>query len=122
VSGTRRGRKSVSASEEVTVSLKEVYVSVEGVDANGIGCSFSVHLLKDGQRIASRFFLRPSGGRAHPGDEMAHFDFRLPIGVVADGKLRVEIEPSEQSVARKPVNIDELRQPTLRVYLLLQSD
>jgi tyrosinase len=125
MSGARKARKSVPLSETVAVNTREVNVAIEGLDPAGITRSFAVHLLKDGKRIASRFFFRPSedaeatrsGGRS----EIVHFDFLLPIDVVADGKLRVEIEPVEPVVPREPALSEQIGHPTLSVYLMLET-
>jgi tyrosinase len=82
-------RKSVPLSEAVAVNTRQVNVAVEGLDRARIPGSFKVHLLKDGQRIASRFMFQPSGGadyvEAIVANQFAHFDFLLPIDAVADG-------------------------------------
>jgi tyrosinase len=126
MSGSRKSRKSVPISETVAVNTREVNVAVEGLDPSAISSSFAVHLLKDGQRIASRFFFQPSGGAnaSQPGlpPEPAHFDFLLPIDAVADGKLSVEIEPTGSTRPEQRPQPERMGRPTLRVYLMLESD
>jgi tyrosinase len=108
------------------VNTREVNVAIEGVDSGAIADSFSVHLVKDGRRIASRFFFQAPGGAdaAQPGSppQLAHFDFLLPIDMVADGKLTVEIEPAESPLTGQRPELKPMGQPTLRVYLMLESD
>ena len=102
---------SVPVSEAVTVDTRQVNVAIEDLDCAKITGSFKVHLLKDGQRIASRFMFQPSGGTDHVeavgATRFAHFDFLLPIDAVADGKLSVEVEPLETSARRaRPARTD----------------
>src|SRR5262245_43132480 len=96
--GPRKARKSVSIAEKVAVNTREVNVAVEGLDPRAIPGSFRVHLVKDGQRIASSFFFQaPDDANSAQSDasrQLAHFDFLLPIDVVADGEFGVEIEPA----------------------------
>lgn len=133
MSGAREGRKSVPISEAVSVSTRDVTVSVEGVDPAAIAGPFAVHLVKDGRRIASRFFFQPSAGAAPPAaglehrfgaeSRLAHFDFVLPIEAVSNGRLQVEIEPRGP---RPPAAAGDLPppepagRPTLSVHLMLE--
>lgn len=126
MNGARKTRKSVPISDAVAVNTREVNVAVEGLDPSAIAGSFSVHLVKDQRRIASRFFFQASDGAdaAEPGapPQLAHFDFLLPIEVVADGKLTVEIEPAESPLPGQRPELERMGRPTLRVYLMLESD
>jgi tyrosinase len=126
MNGARKTRKSVPLSEAVAVNTREVNVAVEGLDPSAIAGSFAVHLLKDERRIASRFFFQASGGAdaAQPGPppQLAHFDFLLPIDVVADGKLTVEIEPAGSPLPGQRPQLEQMGHPTLSVYLMLESD
>src|ERR1700761_3902015 len=87
MNGARKTRKSVPISETVAVNTREVNVAIEGVDRIGIAGSFTVHLIKNRERIASRFFFQPSDGmeavEAGGENQFARFDFLLPIEVVA---------------------------------------
>lgn len=124
MNGARKARKSVSIAEKVVVNTREVNVAVDGIDASAIGSSFAVHLVKDGQRIASRFFFQPSDlAPPAPPNQFAHFDFVLPIHVVADGTLGIEIEPKRSTAAeqRRPQR-EQIGQATLSVYLMLELD
>jgi len=56
MSGARKVRKSVPLSTTASVNTREVNVAVEGLDPTAIRGSFIVHLVKNGRRIASRFF------------------------------------------------------------------
>ncbi|MCF8476857.1 MAG: hypothetical protein K9G60_07480 [Pseudolabrys sp.] len=126
MSGARKASKSVPISEAVAVNGREVNVAIEGLDLAGIARSFAVHLVKDGQRIASRFFFQPSFGTdpAQSGrpSELAHCDFLLSFDVVADAKLQVEIEPHEPTAPGEPIRPEQIGAPTLSVYLMLETD
>jgi tyrosinase len=126
MSGARKSRKSVPLSETVAVNTREVNVAVEGLDPSAIAGSFSVHLLKDGRRIASSFFFQapddPGRSQRDAARQLAHFDFFLPMDVVADGKLTVDIEPAESTVPGERPRLEQMGHPTLSVYLMLESD
>ena len=126
MSDARKTRKSVPISESVAVNTREVNVAVEGLDPSAIEGSFAVHIVKDKRRIASRFFFQASDGAdaAQPGSprQLAHFDFLLPIDVVADGKLTVEIEPAGSALPGQRPELERMGRPTLSVYLMLESD
>jgi tyrosinase len=124
MSGARKTRKSVPISKAVAVNTREVNVAVEGLDTRAIAGSFTVHLLKNGRRIASRFFFQAadSAGLPQSGPPIAHFDFLLPIDVVADGKLSIEVEPAGSTLPGEPPQLDQMGQPTLSVYLMLEFD
>ena len=126
MSGARKTRKSVPVSETVVVNTREVNVAIEGLDPGAIAGSFSVHLVKDERRIASRFFFQAPDGAAaaQPGapPQLVHFDFVLPIDLVADGKLTVEIEPAESPLTGQRPEPGRMGHPTLSVYLMLESD
>jgi tyrosinase len=125
MNGARKTRKSVPISETVAVNAREVNVAIEGVDRTGIAGSFTVHLIKNGERIASRFFFQPSDGKeavaAGGENQFAHFDFLLPIEVVAGAQLSVEIEPLESTGPGQPSLSERMGHPTLSVYLMLES-
>ena len=54
-------KNSVPASESFTIDGTVVNVRVKGILRNTIPGSFSVHLLKNGERIASKAFFQSSG-------------------------------------------------------------
>jgi hypothetical protein len=122
----RKTRKSVPISQTVAVNTREVNVAVEGLDASAIAGSFTVHLVKNGRRIRSSFFYQASDGADSPPSgpprQPAHFDFLLPIDVVADGKLSIEIEPAGSTLPGEPPQLEKMGQPTLSVYLMLEFD
>ena len=126
MNGARKTRKSVPISEAVVVNTREVNVAVEGLDPSAIAGSFAVHILKNGRRIASRFFFQASDGAdaAQPGSppQLARFDFPLPIDVVAGGKLTVEIEPAGSPLPGQRPDLERMGHPTLSVNLMLESD
>src|SRR5215813_7790870 len=118
-------RKSVPISDTVVVNTREVNVAVEGLDSTGIAGSFQVTVIKDEEVIASRFFFQTSDGSESAGtsgvSRSARFDFFLPINVVADGRLRVEIEPVAPIGAGESPLSERIGRPTLSIYLMLES-
>lgn len=114
-------RTSVSLVDTVTVDTRQVDVAVEGLDVSAITGPFSVHLLRDGRRIASRSLYQPSEGvpARDAAAPRARFDFMLPIGEVAHGELSIEVEPVDPS-QRNLVSSGALGHATLSVYLLLE--
>ena len=121
----RKLRKSVPFLEPVVVNIGEVNVVVEGLDCSGITGSFAIHLHKDGERIDSRFFMQPSETAEDAGSgrrlQRIHVDFLLPIEQIAGGKLEVEIELHEAIAPGEPPLSDRIGNPTLSVYLMLDS-
>lgn len=121
-----KSRKSIPISEAAAVNTHQVNVAVEGLDCTRMSGSFSVHLLKDGKRIASRFMFQPSESGEHveaiDTHRLAHFDFLLPVDAVANGKLSVEIEPLEAGDLKERLSPEQMGHPTMSIYLLLDTD
>lgn len=119
-------RTSIPLSCAAAVDTSQANVAVEGLDRTAIPGSFTVHLLKDGAPIASRFLCQPTdpkeavetGGE----DRFARFDFVLPIEAVAGGRLSVEIEPLEADGEGASPLSDATARATLTVSLMLQTD
>lgn len=119
-------RMSVSLDRTVAVDTRQVNVAVEGLDRTAIPGSFTLHLLKDGTPIASRFLCQPTDPKeaVETGSEerFARFDFVLPIGAVAEGLLGVAIEPLEAGVGGASSVSDATARATLTVNLMLQTE
>lgn len=126
MSAAPKVRTSVPLDRTVAVDTRQVNVAVEGLDRTAIPGSFTLHLLKDGAPIASRFLCQPTepkdafetGGE----DRFARFDFVLPIGAVAEGLLGVKIEPLEADIGGASSLSDATAGATLTVSLMLQSE
>lgn len=125
-------RKSVPLSERVEVDTTQVNVAVEGIDTTRLPGSIRVHLLVDGERIASRFLFRPSShcdpsapspvSQAPERDQLVHFDFLLPIETVSGARLGIEVEMLEGEDFSPPISTALLGNPTLSVHLMLEID
>lgn len=115
--------KSIPISKAASVDIHQVNVAIDGIDCSKIKGSFRVHLLKDGQRIASRFMCRPSQIDAQTedagADAIAHFDFLLPFDAVADGKLSAEVERVGTTEFAESVPAAQMGNPRMSVYLIL---
>lgn len=107
-------RKSVPITQTVIVDPRDANVMVQNVDCQAIGGSFKVHLFRNDQRIASRFFLQASD---RPTDRYANFDFVVPLETVARARLRVEIERAEPG---SDLWSGDVGAPELSVCLMLE--
>lgn len=113
------------ASEKVQVRTNEVNVRVAGVNRLKIPGSFSVHLLKDGQRIASKAFFQTDEAEKCETcvkNAIANFDFKLPLETVTGGKLSVVVEPVDKSVLGDRFPHKMMGKPTIEVRLLLGTE
>lgn len=113
------------ASEQFFVHTKRVNVRVSGVNRLKIPGSFNVHLLKDGQTIASRGFFQPvevEKCETCVQNAIVHFDFELPLETVADGKLGVWVEPLKTSFIGDRFPNKLMGNPTVEVRFLLSTE
>jgi hypothetical protein len=93
-------RSAISASQKFTLQTEHVNVRVQGLNRLKILSSFSVHLLKDGKRIASRDFFQPNEVEKCETcvqNAIVYFDFKLPLDVVSNGQLELMVEPADKS-------------------------
>jgi tyrosinase len=117
--------REVSIARSASVDAQRALVSVTGVNRLNVPGSFSVHLLKDGKRIASRFMFQPSQPKkcetcAKTG--AAHFEFRLPLDQIAGGKLDVEIEPVNKNFVGDVIPAKMLGEPKISVHIPLRTE
>jgi tyrosinase len=117
--------RAVSIDRGVSLSPQRAMVSVTGVNRIKIPGSFTVHLMKDGKQIASRFMFQPDEAdkcETCVQNPIAHFDWDLPLAEVTGGKLSVEVEPVNKAVvgARFPSKL--MGNPTIDVHIPLQTD
>jgi tyrosinase len=117
--------RSASVARSISINPQRVTVTVDGLNRLKIPGSFKVHLLKDGQRLATRFMFQPNEAdqcETCVKNPIAHFDFDLPLQEVSGGKLRVEVEPVDTSFvgARFPTKL--MGNPTISVNLPVQTD
>jgi tyrosinase len=120
-----KARMSASAAEKFSVETARANVRVEGLNRLKIPGSFKVHLLKDGERIASRFMFQPNEADKCPNcvkNAIVHFDFELPLKEVADGKLSVVVEPVDTSLVGDRFPQKMMGNPTVSVQLLMKTE
>lgn len=118
-------RSAVSIAKQVMVDTRHVSVAIEGVDLTKIPGSFTVHLMKDGRRIASSFLFQPAEPdqvESIVANRLARFDFHLPIEAVENGKLSVVIELADTSQGGGTVSPEQIGHPVLSVQLMLTSE
>ncbi len=118
-------RMSVSTAQKFTVDTARVNVRVDGLDRLKIPGSFRVHLLSDGQRIASRAMFQPNEADKCPNcveNAIVHFDFDLSVEEVANGKLSVIVEPVDTSLVGNRFPQKMMGNPTVSVQLLMKTE
>ena len=117
--------RAVSVGRTVSIDPQRATVSVTGINRVKIPGSFSVNLLKDGKRIASRFLFQADEAdkcETCAENAMAQFAFDLPLGEITGGKLSVEVEPVNKEIvgARFPSKL--MGSPKIEVNIPLQTD
>ncbi|WP_298896478.1 tyrosinase family protein [uncultured Psychroserpens sp.] len=122
---TTKRRGSVAASEKFHVDTDIANVRVKGINRIKIPGSFSVHLLKDGEKIASKAFFQPSEVDKCPNcveNPIVHVDFKLPLKEVKSGKLETWIEPLNHAPFGDRFPHKMMDNPTINVRLLLRNE
>ena len=102
-----------------------VNVRVKGVKRLEIPGAFKVHLLKNGEKIATSAFFQPSNPKACAGClkiEDAHFDFELPLEEIRGGKLGVWVEPVDHEPFGDRFPNKLMGNPTVQVRMLLATE
>lgn len=118
-------RRSVSLKSGFRAGVDYVNVRVARLDSTHIPGSFIVHLLKDGQSIASTGFLQPvqsDGSEHHAMHTDLNFDFELPRDVIANGELSVRVEPVDKSFVGPDFPPKMMGNPTVEINLLLRQE
>jgi tyrosinase len=117
--------RAVSIDRGVSLNPQRAMVSVTGVNRIKIPGSFTVHLMKDGKKIASSFMFQPDQAdecETCVKNPIAHFDWDLPLAEVAGGKLSVEVEPMNKDVVGPRFPAKLMGNPTIDVHIPLQTD
>ena len=117
--------RSVSVDRSVSINPQRVTVTVDGLNRLKIPGSFKVHLLKDGQPLATRFMFQPNEAdkcETCVQNAIAHFDFDLPLEEVSGGTLRVQVEPVDTSFVGDRFPTQLMGNPTISVNLPVQTD
>ena len=124
VSFAAKTQRSVAASQRFSVDAGRVNVRVSGVNRLKIPGSFSVHLQKDGETIASKALFQPVEVEKCANcvaNAIVHFDFELPAAAVVGGMLGVWVEPANKSSAGDSFPQKLMGNPTIEVHLLMQT-
>lgn len=112
-----------SAKEMFTVNTEMVNVRVKEFNRLKIPGSFDINLKKDGVIIATRGFFQPNEVEKCPNcveNAIVHFDFKLPLNEISNGKLSISVEPL--STKGKEFPLSKLGNPTINVRLLLSNE
>ena len=102
-----------------------VNLRVKGVKRLEIPGAFKVHLLKDGEKIATSAFFQPRNPKECPTCvkiEDAHFDFELPLEEIRGGKLGVWVEPVDHEPYGDRFPHKLMGNPTVNVRVLLHKN
>lgn len=116
---------SISATESFIVSPQHVNVRVKGVNRLGIPGSFTVHLLKDGERIGSQShfqFIDPNKCKTCAENPIVFFDFQLPLEQIQNGRLSIEIEPNDKDFVGDKIPMSMVGNPTINVRMLMYQE
>jgi hypothetical protein len=117
-------QRTVPASQGFTVDTDVVNVRVAGVNRLKIPGSFSVHLQKDGQTIASKALFQPVEVQTCANcvaNAIVNFDFELPAAAVLGGKLGVWVEPVNKSFVGDRFPQKLMGNPSIEVHLLIRT-
>ena len=101
-----------------------VSVRVKDIDRLNIPGSFQVHLLADGERIATRAFFQPATPRncANCREHgLINVNFRVDQEKILDKKLTVEIHVPSQAEAGTRFPLSQAGNPTINARLLLED-
>jgi tyrosinase len=118
-------QRSLAASRKFSVDAGLVNVRVSGVNRLKIPGSFSVHLQKDGQTIASKAMFQPVEVEKCANcvaNAIVHFDFELPAAEIVGGKLGVWVEPANTSLVGDRFPQKLMGSPTIEVHLLMRTE
>ncbi|RZJ25906.1 MAG: tyrosinase family protein [Haliea sp.] len=118
-------QRSLAASRQFSIDAGLVNVRVSGVNRLKIPGSFSVHLQKDGQTIASKALFQPVEAQKCVNcvtNAIVHFDFELPAAAVLGGTLSVWVEPANTSFVGDRFPQKLMGDPTIDVHLLMRTE
>ncbi len=113
---------STLAARSFSFQTEEVSVRVKGINRLKIPGSFIVHL-KDGDRTIARkaFFqpVKPEKCENCIENKIVDFDFIMPIKLLSDSILSVEVEPLNKSFAGSKLSQKLIGSPTINARLLI---
>jgi hypothetical protein len=114
-----------ATSDKFQLKTETVYVTVSGVNRLKIPGSFSVHLTKDGEVIASKGFFQPVEPDQCPTcveNAIVRFDFELPLAKITGGKLGIWVEPANKSFVGDRFPSKLMGNPTVEVHFPLTTE
>ncbi len=118
-------RRTTPTAQTFRVQTDRVNVRVQGLNRLKIPGTFTVHLMKDGEPIASRAFFQPREVETCEtcvDNAIVHFDFELPLDAVAGGTLGVVVEPADTSQVGERFPHKLMGSPTVEVHLLTTTE
>jgi tyrosinase len=125
LSFSHKAHRAVPVDRPVSINPRRATVSVDGVNRLAIPGSFEVHLMKDGERLASRFLFQPEEVEKCEtcvDNPIAHFDFDLPLDEVSKGRLTVQVEPIDKSFVGDRFPTKLMGEPKISVYLPVRTE
>mmetsp|Transcript_23509 Transcript_23509/g.41452 ORF Transcript_23509/g.41452 Transcript_23509/m.41452 type:complete len:522 (-) Transcript_23509:1260-2825(-) len=124
LSMTPRASMKVASSDKFRIDPTWANIRVTDVNRLSFPGGFTVHLLKDGERIAATGFFQPSAPdtcATCQKNAVMHFDFEVPASDVAGGELSIHIEPNNKDIVGDRVPPKMLGNPSIEVSLKLQN-
>ncbi|MDQ2771678.1 MAG: tyrosinase family protein [Bacteroidota bacterium] len=118
-------QRTVQAAYRFSVDGTRANVRVAKLNRLKIPGSFTVHLTRDGEIIASTSFFQPNEVEKCENcvqNAIVHFDFELPLAQVSTGKLGILVEPRNKTTLGDTVPASLMGNPTVEVHLLLGID
>jgi tyrosinase len=121
--------RSVLLGRSFRANTDRVNVRVVGLNSTKIPGSFIVHLLNDGQIVASSAFFQSAPLDESEQHAMHHevhadlsFDFELPLDVISKGELSVRVEPVDKSFVGPEFPPKLMGNPKIEVNILLRQE
>jgi hypothetical protein len=115
-----RSSRTIKSSDTFSIDPTIANIRVKDVNRLNIPGSFTVHLLKDGERIASTGFFQPT----EPGscktcqkNAIMHFDFELPVEHISGSKLSVHVEPDNKDIVGDRIPYRMMGGPKIEISL-----
>lgn len=117
--------RSTASTEKFSVNTQLVNVRVKGVNRLNIPGSFSVHLTRDDEVIASKAMFQPNEVGKCPNcveNPVVHFDFEMPLEEISKGKLGIKVEPFDEKFSGENFPHDKMGNPTVDIHFMLDHD
>jgi hypothetical protein len=112
------------ASRKFTVKSDLVNVRVKGLNRLKVPGSFYVHLLRDGEIIATTGFFQPHEVEKCAScvkNAIVNFDFELPLTEINQGKLGVKVVPFFTDFVGDEIPAKLMGDPTVEVHFIVSN-